>query len=130
MRLSAQQYAHAWWESLHEAPQNEWDAISKRFLTYIHHNGDLKLLSEVGRIVAQMEQAATGTESVVVRSAHALDSDWVKKQVSTFVEHPSTTIEQVIDPELVGGVQIETPNKRWDLSLRGQLRALKQHLTN
>ena len=51
------------------------------------------------------------------------------KLVKEITGHDVSDIDISTDPELLGGLQIETQNTRWDLSLRGQLQKINHTLT-
>lgn len=130
MKVSAQQYAAAWYELLKEAPEAEWDKISEQLLTQLRQDGNMRFLSEIVRLVETRSKEEQGITPVTVRSAHELDSTLVKEQVTSLLPNTEVEVTTVIDDSLIAGLQIETTNERWDLSLKGQLRSLSNHITN
>ncbi len=129
MRATAQQYAQAWYGALTESPATEWDGISQSFMKHMHHKGDMGMVSEVQRIIALLEREDKGIVRVVVRTAHVLDEQTITDAIRRVFGGTEVAVETVIDETIIGGLQIETDDSRWDLSLRGQLRALEQQLT-
>lgn len=126
MRISPQQYATAWYTALKQSPRSEWEAISNSVIRTVHRQGKLKWLSGIVHAVEQFENADNGTTSVTVRLAHAQDSAVVQNLVKEILNETNVRISTVVDPELIGGAQVETENTRWDLSLRAQLRNLEK----
>lgn len=129
MKLSARNLATAWYEALTSATATDWPIISKRLLHYLYEHGQLKLLPEVVRQIEALEHAKNGTISVAVRTAHALPDDLMRDVIRQLLPQAQPVIAQLKDDTVIGGVQIETLNQRWDLSLRGQLRQLTQTLS-
>lgn len=129
MKASASQVALAWYQSLQAAEASQWDTISQRFLEHLHSNGALKQLSEIQRRITDLEKKANGVTDVIVRSAHARSEEEVLPLITQVLGEGNVEITMLIDESLVGGIQIETRNKRFDLSLRGELRQLKKTLT-
>lgn len=130
MKVSAQQYAAAWYESLKEAPEKDWDNISEQLLEQLRTSGNMRFLSEIVRLVEERSKAEQGITPVTVRSAHELDEALVKEQVGSLLPDTEVEVTTVIDESLIAGLQIETSNERWDLSLKGQLRSLSNHINN
>lgn len=129
MKLTARHIATAWYEALTTAQPNQWTKISQRLLRYMYTHGQLKLLPEVIRHIEQLEHLKHGTTAVTVRSAHALPETLISNVIKQLLPQTNPVIAQIQDAAVIGGVQIETINQRWDLSLRGQLRQLTQALS-
>ncbi len=128
MRASALQYANAWYEQLTESAHKEWGGISRRMIELIHEEGKMRLLPEVVRLVQERELAEQGVTRVTVRSAHEVEEAVIEEQLKKVLPKAKVKIEKELDPSIVGGIQIETANRRWDLSLRGQLRSLRNEI--
>ncbi len=81
----------------------------------------------------QADWAEVGHVEVVARSAYPLSAS-VKADIRREVKkvHPSAkqiVINEVIDPEVVGGVRLNLPNRQLDLSIRSKLNLFKQSVT-
>ena len=59
--------------------------------------------------------------------AHEITETQAKKLAKEILKE-DIIVSTVINPELIGGVQIETKNKRWDLSIRKTLQQLEKQL--
>lgn len=129
MKLAPRHLATAWYQALQNAETTRWPEISQRMLRYLYTHGQLKLLPEVVRQVEVLEHAQRGTTPVTVRSAHPLSDTLMRDVILQLLPQAKPMIAQIQDDAVIGGVQIETLNQRWDLSLRGQLRQLTQTLS-
>lgn len=134
MKLSPKYYAEAWFQALTEKPADQMSATSQLFLKHVYGHSHGKWLPEIIRLMEQLEHLHNGTTAVKVRSAHPLSAQLLSQAVEQVMPHATTgktaIIQSVIDPAVIGGVQIETADQRWDLSLRGQLRHLTQTLSH
>ncbi|PIW37144.1 MAG: hypothetical protein COW24_01640 [Candidatus Kerfeldbacteria bacterium CG15_BIG_FIL_POST_REV_8_21_14_020_45_12] len=126
MKASASQYAQAWYEKLSAVPPAEWPGVSEKMLKLIRQDGKMRLLPDIVRLVEETELASQGVTQVTVRSAHDIPDEIIAKHVKQVLPEVKVKIDRENDPSIIGGIQIETANKRWDLSLRGQLRKLAQ----
>lgn len=130
MKATAKQYAQAWYSSLKDASPEDMDAISERFLDHLRDSGNMKMLSDVLMHMEAIETAEQGLETVTIRSAHELEQPVIEDILSKVLGKTTAAVNKVVDESLLGGVQVETENTRWDLSLRGQLRKLQNQLTH
>ncbi|MBI2411132.1 MAG: F0F1 ATP synthase subunit delta [Candidatus Kerfeldbacteria bacterium] len=129
MRITAKQYACALFELLQDAPHDQWGTLSQGFLLRIYKRGETKLLPEILRYVDELQHQAAGTVPVTVTSAHTIDASVIEQALAKLLPHTAIDLNQRIDEQLIGGIRVETPNTRWDLSVHGQLHAIQQTLT-
>lgn len=129
MKITAKQYAHAWYAALEAAPKDQWDDISQRFLQHIHSYGFMKQLPHIQYLIERLEYQKKGVTPVLVRSAHTINADILQAVISQVIGDIPVDIRLIEDPLVIGGVKIETENSRWDMSLHGELRQLKKTLT-
>tara|TARA_Y100000310_G_scaffold285563_1_gene309118 strand:- start:267 stop:644 length:378 start_codon:yes stop_codon:yes gene_type:complete len=125
MNATAKQYALAWYDLLQEKDHAN---TNKKVLTHLHESGRLSLLPEIMRHLEEIEHQSRGLEHVIVTTAHDI-SDAEAKKLAQDILKTDITISKKLNPELIGGVQIETRNKRWDLSIRNSLNQLAKQLT-
>lgn len=128
MKLTARQLATTWFEALIESKPNKWSAISQRLLHYLYARGELRRLPEIIRLIEQLEHHRNRTVAVTVRTAHTLPDQLVHRAVVTVLPSIQPIIDQQAAPAVIGGLQIETIDQRFDLSVRGGLRQLSQTL--
>lgn len=73
-----------------------------------------------------------GIVEVIVKSAHELSKDDVDDIYDLLkIEYPSAksyTVDQFIDPSLVGGVRLEFPGAQLDLSIFSRLNLFKRQV--
>ncbi|HEX8390023.1 MAG TPA: F0F1 ATP synthase subunit delta [Candidatus Saccharimonadales bacterium] len=75
------------------------------------------------------ELTKLGHVSATITTARKLDPTLrtaVERQVRAMNEAKQIELIEVVDPALLGGIVIETPGRRFDASVRGRLRRLKQ----
>jgi len=128
MNITPKNYAQAWYELLAKAKKDEQRKIIQSALRHIHKNGRLSWLPEILNEIEELENKSSDVENVVATGARELDLEFVKKIVSQILGKDAN-ITQKTNPDLIGGIQLETKNKRWDLSVRGQLASLGKHLS-
>lgn len=111
--------------------------VSKRFdkeiAAYLLSEGRVNELDSLLRDV-QADWAEAGHVEVVARSAYPLTAA-VKADIRREVKkvHPGAqqvVINEVIDPDMVGGVRLNLPNRQLDLSIRSKLNRFKQSVTS
>lgn len=71
------------------------------------------------------ELAARGVVVARVATARALEAT-LKDQITSLVNAREIHITETIDPDLIGGVRIETPGKLLDATVKRKLLALRQ----
>lgn len=128
MKLSPIIYAQIWFEALQEAPDSDWHVISERILQHIYRHSHVKWLPEIQRQMVVLEHAKNGTTPVTVRTARTIDPDLLQAFVKRFLPDILPVITQEIDPNIIGGVQIETTNQRFNASIQSQLTHLAHTL--
>lgn len=78
----------------------------------------------------QSDWARKGYAEVLARSAHTLTdevkADIVKRVRPLFPEAERVTVTEVIDPTVIGGVQIQLADRQLDLSVESKLNTFKQ----
>lgn len=129
MKLTSRQLASAWFEALSDAPAEQWPQISERMLEYLYTRGELRRLKEVLRLMAQLEHERHHTTGVTVRSATAVPAAVIEQVVKHVLPNVTPVITATQDPTVIGGLQIETADQRFDLSIRGHLGQLTHALT-
>jgi len=82
---------------------------------------------EVQLVVRAIEDelAARGVVVARVATARPLESD-LKKQIAALVNAREIHIAETLEPELIGGVRIETPGKILHATVKSKLLALRQ----
>lgn len=128
MHVSEKQLALAWYNSLNNQPFESWSDICDIYLDYIHRSGRLKSLPRIVDYIAQMQEKTTGLTEVVITTAHDLNQDVTELAVQKILGTLAVAEHHETDQRLLGGMRIETRNKRYDFSLQGKLHALSKTL--
>ena len=106
------------------------DALTTNFLLVVAHNGRLQYLEEI--ISAFQDQIAeeNGELKAEITSAQKLDD----KQVASIAKDLSAksgkkiVLEQIIRPEIIGGLIVKIGPKMFDYSVKSRLTRLKNKL--
>lgn len=110
--------------------------VSKRFdreiAAYLLSESRTSELDSLLRDV-QADWASAGHVEVMARSAYPLTSA-IRADIQREVKkvHPEArqiVINEINDPEVVGGVRLNLPNRQLDLSVRSKLNRFKQSVT-
>ncbi|MBF0554259.1 MAG: ATP synthase F1 subunit delta [Nitrospirae bacterium] len=105
--------------------------MTKRFLTKLVKSRAIKGLSQIITILAALYRDGMKTANAVVLSPIALtgqQAQELKKALSLRLNR-DVTIDNIIDPTLIGGVIAKVGNLVIDNSIKGQLRLLAEVLT-
>ncbi|MDX1667395.1 MAG: ATP synthase F1 subunit delta [Saprospiraceae bacterium] len=108
----------------------ECDILTMEFLKLLIRKGREAYLPEIATEFIGQYRELNGISSVRIRAAASLD----KKQVNAIVEKleegvlkgRKIEIQEVIDPELVGGFVLEFDNQLYDASIISQLEEMKK----
>ena len=101
----------------------------------IHFLSRRRLLSQTGQILSHLqkiEDKESGILRIKLESTHSAGTN-LKRQLKKILEKRYRVKEVIFDekvkPELLGGVRLETEDEVIDLSLKGKINRLKEHLT-
>jgi F0F1-type ATP synthase delta subunit len=98
-------------------------AVFKEVAAYLV---DTRRTRELELLVRDIEDALATRGTVVadVTSAHPL-SETLKKEIASLVGGKSLHMREAVTPEVLGGVRVDIPGKRFDGTIRHKLTALK-----
>jgi len=107
-------------------------SFSKEVAAYLLAERRVSELDSVLRDV-QADWAAAGHVELIARSAHPL-TDSVRSTIAKQVKKLYPTagdiiVNEVLDPEVIGGVRLNLPNQQLDLSVEAKLNKFKQLTT-
>lgn len=107
-------------------------AYAKKVAAYLLSEGRAKELDSLLRDV-QADWAQRGYVEVIVRTAHELESsaknDIVARLQQLYPKANEIAVTEVLDPSVLGGVQISLADKQLDLSVEAKLNKFKQLTT-
>lgn len=130
MQLTAKQYAQGLRSALIEVEGEKRETIVTNFLRRLYAEGKLKMLAEIVRHIELLEQKYSNVQRVRITSAHEHSDEEVQQFITQIISDKELVLEKVVDTNLIGGIRIETADKRWDLSVHGQLQSLIHRLHN
>ena len=86
-----------------------------------------KRTREAELVVRTVEDTLAERGSVIARvtTAHPLDAA-LRREIEQLVDAKTVHLYEIVDPEVIGGVRIETPGKSLDATLKRKLLALRQ----
>jgi F-type H+-transporting ATPase subunit delta len=87
---------------------------------------DTRRTRELELLVRDIEDALAvrGTVIADVTSAHPLSST-LKSEITKLVGAKTLSLRESIDPDVLGGIRVDIPGKRYDATVRRKLIALK-----
>jgi F0F1-type ATP synthase delta subunit len=103
--------------------------LAKELAAYLLQERRIADLNSILRDV-QAEWAEAGYVDVVATSAHELN-DSIRSEIKAEVKQLYPQAKQIIineirDPEVIGGVRLNLPNRQFDLSIEAKLNKFKQ----
>lgn len=103
--------------------------LSREIAAFLLETGRSGELSSLARDIMQ-RRADQGVVEVTAVTAHPLTSDLrqdIKDKIRAFYPQAKRiSINDVIDPNLLGGIRLELANDQLDLSVRSKLNRFKQ----
>lgn len=105
------------------------EKLSREIAAYLLETGRTGELSSLSRDIMQ-RRAEQGAVEVTAISAHPLTGDLrkeIKDKIRVFYPQAKRiSINESVDPEMLGGVRLELANEQLDLSVRSKLNRFKQ----
>lgn len=127
-RVTPKHYAIALYDVLQSAQATEHGAIVRKFLKQLYHAGQLRLLPAITTAFEQYYYAQMGTVPVRVSTTQTLPAETIQRELARLFPQQHLSVTTTVNPAVVGGMLVETPNQRWNVSLAGQLEALANSL--
>lgn len=129
MKIQVRQLSQIWFDALIGSKPEQWSKISQGMLRMIYRRGLIRLLPQILRQIANFEHKNRGTTPVTIRSAHPLSQTTIHRALKSVLPKMQPIVTEIVDPHIIGGMQIETENRRFDFSLQSRLHALRDRLT-
>ena len=88
---------------------------------------DSRRTREANLVVRAIEDelAARGSVVATVTTARPLDAT-LRKSIESLIDAKTISIREEVDPEVIGGVRIETPGSKLDATIQTKLLALSR----
>lgn len=128
MQVSILHYAVAWYEALKTADDEDQAAISQRMLKRLQMQGKLAWLARIVKQVQELEDADLGVVDVKIKLANKVSVKDIEPIVKDLLQIEKVRLTIKEDKDLLGGMVVQTSDKRWDVSMKKQLADLKQSL--
>lgn len=126
-KLNTKDYARALYQTTKDLPAIHLPSVSQNFVALLARR---HLLKKSDRLIADFVSYAKrqeGITEITITAAREMPETTVNKIKKTFAEKVEA-IEQV-DPSLIGGFIVRTPDKIFDASLKTQLQRLRHQLS-
>lgn len=127
MSYTPQQYAHALYECMFDAKKSQINLYVKNLYTILVKNNDVGLFKQILNNVNEIDKQKKQIVDIVITSASTIGSD-ILKQTRQMFPYKKTSIKQVIDSSLIGGIKIQINDTVIDGSIKKQLNKLKQQM--
>jgi len=116
---------------LERSLKGSWSALVKSLIQVVVAFGRADLLPDMAEAFQSMVDVEHGVVRAVVRSAHPLPAAVVERLRSDLTrrEQKQVALTTEVDPELLGGLQVQLGHRVIDSSVRRQLVELRQRLT-
>lgn len=119
-------YATTLYETLRNTPRESWSSAIHQFLLELVRRGEMKLIPKILSYCELLEERREGRVHVTVRSAHPIDRSLIESSITRLLPAIKPVIEEVHDPSMIGGVSLETRDRRFDMTLKRGLANLRQ----
>lgn len=107
--------------------------LGREIAAYLLSEGRVSELDSIMRDV-QIDWAEAGYVEVIARSAHAIpaatEAKIVKQVKSLYPQAKKIVVTSVLDPGVLGGLQLSVANQQLDLSVEARLHRFKQLTRN
>lgn len=124
MRISQKQYAQAWYHILKTVPPKDASQYTHAILSRLYKGGRARWLPEILRLIEEYDRSDRGSLKVSVKYAHPIPDEMVMGFIEENLPSKHYDIEKTIVPSLLAGLQIETSDTRWNISLGEKLKQM------
>lgn len=128
-KTTSQQYAQAWHALLLESTPDTWPTVSQQVLNYLQKSGDLKLLPSILEHISTYENKRTNTTAVQVTLSHRMNAEEIWAHAKRALPNTQLHISLSLDPNVLGGLIMETSDRRINISAQNQLSQLAHVMT-
>lgn len=133
MKFSPKQYADALYELLEIASEDQVHDVLKEFSKLLIENGDFKKIDQILDIFISEWDKKRGVVKAEVTSVYDLSDELVnllKKYVSLRTDASSVNFDYKENKEILGGLVVKYQDKVLDLSLKKNIKDLKDCIKN
>ena len=108
------------------------NAVTKGLFHLLFENKRFEILGEIATEYNNLNDEANGVQVAKVTTAIAMDANLEEKvlaKIATFSDK-KITIENTIDPSIIGGFILRIGDKQYNASIANRLQVLKRELSN
>ena len=108
------------------------NAVTKGLFHLLFENKRFEILGEIATEYNNLNDEANGVQVAKVTTAIAMDANLEAKvlaKIATFSDK-KITIENTIDPSIIGGFILRIGDKQYNASIANRLQVLKRELSN
>jgi len=116
--MTTKDYAQALYALFQESPRA---TLGKDFVDYLKKNGKFALLPGILRALEKIEAEKLRSTTCEVTVAHQEDLEGAVRHAQAFIKEHGGEVdgwkfEERVDPSLIGGYRIRTPERELDMS--------------
>lgn len=106
--------------------------MTKGLFRLLKENKRFEILGAIAAEYTRQYEEMNGVEVATVTTAVALDKDMESRVMSKILEfsNKKIVIENVVDPEIIGGFILRIGDKQYNASVANRLQALRRELSN
>ena len=131
MKPTSSQYAQALLELSQESVASEQASVAERFLAFLKRQRETRKLPAILRNLQRLTDEAEGVNRVRMTTSETLDErslETLTKKIKILLETEKIVLSQQIDPQVLGGVALQTDTELFDGTVRRKLRELRKSL--
>ncbi len=131
MKPTSSQYAQALLELSQESVASEQASVAERFLAFLKRQRETRKLPAILRNLQRLTDEAEGVKRVRMTTSETLDErslETLTKKIKILLETEKIVLSQQIDPQVLGGVALQTDTELFDGTVRRKLRELRKSL--
>lgn len=130
MRITPKQYAEGLYEAVRNAKPSERAGILDQFFALLVRERRMREMPAILTVLQRIVERENNDKWVSVRSVRALSHEAVRElqgRLTQVLGVQRVDIDQKVDPNLRGGMVIESEDETLDASIRGTLLQLRKH---
>lgn len=133
MKITAKQYARAFYDSVANKSAKEVEQVAANFSELLKHNNDLGLFDSILReveIVFRLEGGELEVNLISARKLSVAVVEQLKEYVAKKTGAKKIIFSEQVDASLIGGFVLRYEDKVIDGSIKNNLANLKKQLSN
>jgi len=129
-KITARQYAGALYEALIDSSGEQLKTRLRNFLLMLKAKREWKNLAKVLRAFDKIYEERSGQLSAEIISSRPLKDSELKNIEAkiNLSDKKWSSVTNMVEPEILGGLIVKQSDKLWDMSISGQLKRLKEKI--